>query len=193
MLQVLYFFMLQGFSLILNGLFIKVNINSTDFSLLKGLISGLLQSILESSSGIPMWNPYVESPCGIPIWNPYVESLCGIPCGIPIWNPCLESLLGIEITANFSGSKFNTRVIPERKKIKHNSKGITWNQQIHFINDWTLLLRSNQNYNARGSEALGHLWIQDLRTYTCNATLVLYFAKAWKMLPVGLICIFFYA
>ena len=116
MLQVLYLFMLQGFSLILNGLFIKVNINLTDFSLLKGLISGLLQSILESSSGIPMWNPYVESPYGIPMWNPYVECLCGIPCGIPMWNPCLKTLLTLEITANFSGSKFYTQVIPEWKK-----------------------------------------------------------------------------
>ena len=173
--------MLQVFSFILNGLFIKVNINVTDFSLLKGLISGLLQSNLESPCGIPEWNPQVESPSGIPKWNPHLESLFGY-------------LHGIEITANFSGSKFKMLVIPEwKKKSKHNFKGITWNQQIHFINDWTLLLRSNQNYNARGSEALGHLWIQDLRTYTCNSTLVLYFVKAWKMLPVDLICTFFYA
>ena len=79
--------MLQVFYFILNGLFIKVNINVTDFSLLKGLISGLLQSNL-------------ESPCGIPEWNPHLESLFGY-------------LHGIEITANFSGSKFKMLVIPE--------------------------------------------------------------------------------
>ena len=50
---------------ILKGLFIKVNFNVIDYFLLKGLISGLLQSIL-------------ESPCGIPTWNPHVESLFGI-------------------------------------------------------------------------------------------------------------------
>ena len=99
-------------------------------------------------------------------WNPHVES----PPGIPMWNPCLESWLGIEIMANFSGSNFNMQVILEGKKIKQNSKSITWNQQIIFINNWTLLLRSSQNYYARGSKALGHLWIQDLRTYTCNST-----------------------
>ena len=101
--------MFQVFSLLLNGLFNKVNINVTDFSLLKGLISGLLQSNLES------------------------------PCGIPKWNPSLEYLRGLEITANFSGSKFKMLVIPEwKKKSKHISKGITWNQQILSINDWTL-------------------------------------------------------
>ena len=97
MLQVLYFFMLQGFSLILNGLFIKVNINLTDFSLLKGLISGLLQSILESSSGIPMWNPYVESLCGMPTWN-------------PLWNPYVESLFGIPARNRNYGKFFRPKV-----------------------------------------------------------------------------------
>ena len=60
--------MFQVFSLLLNGLFNKVNINVTDFSLLKGLISGLLQSNLESPCGIPKWNPHVESLFGIPAW-----------------------------------------------------------------------------------------------------------------------------
>ena len=136
--------MLQVFSFILNGLFIKVNINVIDFSLLKGLISGLLQSILESPRGIPMWNPYVESLFKIPPWK--------------------------RDYGKFFRLKV-TKVIPEWKNSSIILKVLcTWNQQILFINDWTLLLRSNQNYNARGSKALGHLWIQDLRTYTCNST-----------------------
>ena len=76
MLQVLYLFMLQGFSLILNGLFIKVNIN-------------VMTDLCSKDSFQVNFNTF---------WNPYVESL-----------------IGIETMANFSGSKFNTLVIPEQK------------------------------------------------------------------------------